>query len=161
MVGPDSVEPWMVRPDSGSTESRSTEKLSLLARGTARGQRPLWLPEIPAAYAVFHKGAMRDSAQVVYLVWRIGALIKAGRFGSAAERKTTPRLWPVTHRLSFIDGRTDEGAGVRANNGAHDCSRHIAGGGGAENRTRGGTPASAFSGGCVAGGNREGNQEQS
>lgn len=104
---------------------------------------------------------MRDSAQVVDLVWRIRALIKPGRFRSAAERKTTSRPWPVPHGLSFIDGRTDESAGVCANNRAHDGPAHITGCGGAENRARGCSPAGALPGGCVAGADREGNQEQS
>jgi hypothetical protein len=77
---------------------------------------------------------VRDSAQIVDLVRRIWTLVKPPRVGPTGERKSTPRPWPVTHRLVLIDGRADEGTRVGANNRANDCPAHVAGCCGAEDR---------------------------
>jgi len=120
----------------------------------------LRLPKISAAYPVFDEGAVRDPAQIIDLVRRIRTLIKPAQVGPAAERKPSWRSWPVSHRLVFVDGRTNESARACADQGAHGGPARVPGSCGAKDRARGGAPAGALPRRRVAGRKSECGQEQ-
>src|SRR5216110_682166 len=83
----------------GSTESRPTA---------------LRFSKIAAAGFVFNETAVGHVAQVVDLMRRIRAYLKAGPLSRARVRKTMRWGRAVAHCLRFIDRRANNGAGVRA-----------------------------------------------
>lgn len=110
----------------GPGSSRSLLEQSV-APHLCRVARSLGLPKIAAANSVFDDVAVRNSPQIVDLMRRIRALIKATRAGSAAIGKPLPRPRPVAQRFFLVDGRANQRSGIGANNRARDRAMHIAG----------------------------------
>ena len=68
---------------------------------------------------------MRDAAEIVDLVRRIGALVKSGSVDPAAKWEASLWSGPITHRFRFINGRANESACICTDNGANRCPTHI------------------------------------
>ena len=89
---------------------------------------------------------MRNSANVDQTVRRVRTLKQAGGARSATIWIVPRWVSVVVAALVGFDGRTDERSASSANAGADRGATHVAGGGGADERTCGSTEARALTG---------------
>ena len=95
---------------------------------------------------------MRNVTQIVNLMRRIGADVKAGPVSGLRERKATARTRAVTDGVSFVDRGADKRSGIGADQRSDSGTLGgVTRGEPTYDRARGCAPARALAGRCFTG----------